>query len=162
MGRRPPWVLLGMSGAATRANCAGKTPEASIQSHRVLTRRDLRRTSVGNGERAWRRGESGGGFAQLGGGKGRERCAGRVAREGVGDEVSVVLGEIVAAPVAGPGVRVVGDDEVGAAREGGLVAPLNNGRLPGVAAADVGVSGAAPIPAQQWRPSGASCRRWRA
>ena len=54
-----------------------------------------------------------------------------------------MVGKVVAAPMADPIVGVMGDDVVGAAREGGTVPALSDGELPSIAAADVGARGAA-------------------
>ena len=56
---------------------------------------------------------------------------------------SGVVRKVLAAPMDGPSVGLVSDDEVSAARGGGSVAASDDGRLPGVASADVSVRGAA-------------------
>ena len=70
----------------------------------------------------------------------------RATREGFGDVGVGVVGEVVAAPVVGPGLGVVLDNVVGAPGQGEVGAASNDGGLPGFAAADVSVGGAgAPV-----------------
>ena len=66
----------------------------------------------------------------------------RVSREGFGDVGVGVVGEVVAAPVVGPGLGVVLDIVVGARGQGEVGAASTDGGLPGFAAAGVSVGGA--------------------
>ena len=67
----------------------------------------------------------------------------RVGCYKVGNERVSVMREIVAAPVLGPGLRVVGDGAVCAPRKAEFSASANDCGLPRLAASDVGVGGGA-------------------
>ena len=68
----------------------------------------------------------------------------RVGCYKVGNERVSVMREIVAAPVLGPGLRVVGDGAVCAPRKAEFSASANDCGLPRLAASDVGVGAAPP------------------